>query len=71
MWVWIGTDDAHLVGSITDDGVGMGTNTKPTVGGLGMHSMSERARAVNGDVEVGDAKPGTTVRFRLPLVPSP
>ena len=59
-------DPSRLRLVVVDDGRGIGA--QPTSRGLGMSSMSERAREIGGSVEVGGTRPGgTTVTLTLPL----
>lgn len=62
--------DDHLVGVVSDDGRGLGSNgsTAHATPGLGVAGMHERVEALHGSLRFDDASPGTTVEFRLPLV---
>jgi signal transduction histidine kinase len=57
----------QLVASVTDDGVGMSSTSRP--GGRGMENITRRAEALGGDVRVGSAagERGTTVTWQVPL----
>lgn len=58
--------DGWVVASVTDDGVGAGTGSRP--GGQGVTNMTNRAEALGGDLtlEPGPDGRGTTVRCRVP-----
>jgi signal transduction histidine kinase len=57
----------QLVASVTDDGVGMASTSRP--GGRGMVNITRRAEELGGDVHVCSAagQPGTTVTWQVPL----
>jgi signal transduction histidine kinase len=56
--------------SVSDDGKGFDPN-RITSGGLGLVSMRERARQLNGSFEVeSDPSRGTTVRVAIPFRPA-
>jgi len=59
-------DQLHLM--ITDRGKGFDAHTAVSSGGLGLISMSERVRIINGRFAI-DSKPryGTTIRVSVPL----
>jgi signal transduction histidine kinase len=61
---------AHVVMTITDDGVGYGAATSSTArrrSGLGMVTMRERTQAVGGQFEIGPATDGgTRISVRVP-----
>jgi PAS domain S-box-containing protein len=56
----------HL--AISDHGIGFDSESAMTKGGLGLISMRERVRLVNGTIDI-DSKPmdGTTIHVRVPL----
>lgn len=49
---------------VVDDGVGPASER---VGGVGLHSMRERAERSGGTFDIRPARPGTRVRARIPL----
>lgn len=54
---------------VTDYGVGMDCDRVRTGGGLGLTSIRERARLVNGSVDIrSDVNRGTTVELRIPVM---
>jgi signal transduction histidine kinase len=57
----------QLVASVTDDGIGMASTSRP--GGRGMENIARRAEALGGDVRFGSAagERGTTVTWQVPL----
>lgn len=56
--------------TISDNGVGMDLNVARTARGLGLTSMTERARLVNGTVDIQSAPGrGTTLTVTLPVEP--
>ena len=57
---------------VVDDGCGFDVETTLTGHGLGLISMRERLRAVNGDIII-ESEPGvgTRVRADVPLRPAP
>jgi signal transduction histidine kinase len=62
-------ETASLIVEVSDDGRGIGVFSG-SKGGVGMHSMRERAEELGGSFEVGPAAGGgTVVRARLPLDP--
>ena len=60
--------NARVTLSVTDDGKGFDPNRIGSSGGLGLINMRERARQLNGTLEVS-SEPGreTTVRVRIPF----
>jgi PAS domain S-box-containing protein len=62
---WSG-DQLHL--TVSDRGVGFATDAVLNKGGLGLVSMRERVRLVNGTISI-ESKPmgGTTIHVRVPL----
>lgn len=66
------TEDRRLIVEVTDNGIGVGTATRPALagmtGGIGLISMRERAAEIGGEcvIERLDAG-GTRVRAVLPL----
>ena len=60
--------DGSLYLTVTDGGVGMITKTRGTPSGLGLVSIKERARQVNGRFElVSRPNQGTTLRLSIPI----
>lgn len=66
--VLLHTLDGQLLLCVTDDGDGFPTGASS---GIGMDSMRERARALDGDVQVSSTMEGTTVTLSIPLISSP
>jgi len=60
------TDEIHL--TVSDSGAGFDTKTTKEGQGLGLISMQERMKLVNGDLTI-ESRPmrGTTIRARVPL----
>jgi signal transduction histidine kinase len=58
----------HLSLTICDNGIGFDTHSAQSKGGLGLVSMQERARLVNGDFSL-ETRPGrgATITVRVPL----
>ena len=63
---WGTTDEIHL--TVSDSGVGFDTKTTKEGQGLGLTSMQERMKLVNGDLSI-ESRPmrGTTISARVPL----
>jgi signal transduction histidine kinase len=53
---------------VSDQGAGFDLETAMKSGGIGLSSMLERVRLINGTISI-DSKPlgGTTIRVRAPL----
>jgi len=64
--LWGTPGEIHL--SVTDSGKGFDIDSAMTGRGLGLKSMRERVRSMNGHLAI-DAKPssGTTIRVRVPI----
>jgi PAS domain S-box-containing protein len=64
--LWGTTDEIHL--TVSDSGAGFDTKTTKESRGLGLTSMQERMKLVNGDFSI-ESRPmlGTTIRTRVPL----
>ena len=63
-------ETASLIVEVSDDGRGIGVSSDRNGGGVGMHSMRERAEELGGTFHVRPAAGGgTVVRARLPLYP--
>lgn len=70
--VQITLDKTRLVLEVTDDGVGLPAewqdpNHQPVAAGVGIASMRERVRLINGQFEIKSSPVGTSVRAILPL----
>jgi PAS domain S-box-containing protein len=63
-------DELHL--TVSDRGAGFDTDSATKKGGLGLISIRERVRLVNGSIAI-ESKPaaGTTIRVRVPLDSTP
>ena len=62
------SDDGHVVGSITDDGIGIPPDAQP---GVGTRSFRDRAEELGGTVTVRPGPTGgTEVRIVLPIGPA-
>ena len=59
------TEGGHLIAEVSDDGCGFGPESGA---GVGRSSMSERAVALGGELQI-ESEPGqgTRVRLRVPL----
>lgn len=58
----------ELVVSIRDNGKGIASDAKPEAGGgHGLGNMRSRAQSIGGDLNIGDAHPGTCIRLILPF----
>jgi PAS domain S-box-containing protein len=64
--LWGTTDEIHL--TVRDSGAGFDTKTSKEGQGLGLTSMQERMKLVNGDLSI-ESRPmrGTTISARVPL----
>jgi signal transduction histidine kinase len=64
--IFLGVDDrGGLLVMVTDDGIGPGR--AGATAGYGLQIMRERANRHRGELTIEAARPGTTVRLRLPL----
>jgi PAS domain S-box-containing protein len=65
VWVSLQVEGNELVAEVSDDGRGFGPDT---ASGVGLSSMSERAAAIGGNVEIESAVgQGTRVHLRVPV----
>ena len=54
--------------TVTDDGVGFDVSRARKLGGLGLMSLDERVRLINGNIAIESGpEQGTKVRVRVPL----
>ena len=61
------SEDGHVVGRVTDDGIGIGPDARP---GVGTRSFRDRAEELGGTVTIHPVPTGgTEVRIMLPIGP--
>jgi PAS domain S-box-containing protein len=66
--VWLSRDDRDLALAVADDGKGFDPQDARQNGGLGLVSIEERARLVQGRVSIrSEAGSGTVINVRVPL----
>jgi len=64
--LWEDSEEIHL--AVNDLGAGFDIHTAKESRGLGLVSMQERLRLVNGELSIeSQAKRGTTIHARVPL----
>lgn len=64
----LGEEEGALRIEVTDNGIGVESNTAPTEGGLGLYSLRERAEELGGSCSIREiAGGGTQVLAQLPL----
>ncbi len=67
VWLRISVADGNLLVEVSDNGRGLETQVRHA-GDDGIANMNERMRSLGGSCEIsGDAKNGTSVKFRAPL----
>jgi PAS domain S-box-containing protein len=70
--VRLSSSDDHVQLTISDRGIGFDAESALRTGGLGLSSMRERARLVNGTISI-DSRPdqGTKIQVRIPMESEP
>ena len=68
-WVALHHQDAHLVGSVRDNGKGIGAailECRPDSIGVGIGGMRQRLKELGGELRLRNCNPGTLVEFTIP-----
>ena len=66
MQLWATSDDIHL--TVSDSGTGFDSEAAKETRGLGLISMEERLKLLNGTLSIdSQLKRGTTIHARVPL----
>ena len=64
----VGHENGHLKVQIEDNGVGFDLNSAKSNSGNGLNNMSERAKAINGILEISSTKgKGTVISAKIPV----
>ena len=71
-WVTLIKDDNKVVGTVRDNGKGISNGVmqgRPDRIGVGIGGMRQRVKEFGGDLQIGNANPGTFVEVTVPIEP--